>query len=279
MSPEDPRHGSYAGAVAHWRDGEPACDRCAPIARRERKRRHLAAMRGRPSLVPLGDRAWRILAQTPNSVVSAQTGILRPKLITYQQGGPEKIVNRRTRDRILAVDGWTYVGIVRRLRALHRIGWSSRALAPEVGCTVEVLRKLTAGGCRDFITHQVGEAIVDTYARLHMTPIRTGRGPSRAINRAVAEGWPPPLAWDNIDDPDERPEGLRRDWHSGPGHNEIDFAVVDRVLAGENLPTTSAERAEICRRWVASGGSLRRLEKRLGWKPDRYFQVGEEGAA
>lgn len=52
MTPEDPRHGSYAGAVQHWFDKERPCDQCARAEWRYRKTRQLRALQGNPATVP-----------------------------------------------------------------------------------------------------------------------------------------------------------------------------------------------------------------------------------
>ena len=62
MSPEDPRHGSYAGAAAHWRAGETACDRCLPAARRRRKLNRYLELVGTPATVPALGTVRRIRA-------------------------------------------------------------------------------------------------------------------------------------------------------------------------------------------------------------------------
>lgn len=51
MQADDPRHGTYAGAVAHWEDGERTCDSCRKIANQSRKRRKYAESQGRPARV------------------------------------------------------------------------------------------------------------------------------------------------------------------------------------------------------------------------------------
>jgi hypothetical protein len=47
----------------------------------------------------------------------------------------------------------------------------------------------------------------DIYDQLSMQ-IPEGRYVARTRNHAERMGWPPPLAWDDIDDPDECPSGL-----------------------------------------------------------------------
>lgn len=52
MLPDDPRHGTYAGAVAHWLEArDKVCDDCARAERRYRKQRQMDALRGRPRTV------------------------------------------------------------------------------------------------------------------------------------------------------------------------------------------------------------------------------------
>ena len=50
----------------------------------------------------------------------------------------------------------------------------------------------------------------------------------------------------------------------------VDQVVVERVLAGERLPTNVSERREILRLARRRGISMARFE-RLGWRPERYL--------
>lgn len=58
--------------------------------------------------------------------------------------------------------------------------------------------------------------------------------------------------------------------HARRPPGEIDDAVVERVLGGDILPTTAAERRLILARWLARGGSEKSLCDRMGWKTARY---------
>lgn len=63
--------------------------------------------------------------------------------------------------------------------------------------------------------------------------------------------------------------GHRIDW-------SVDEAVVERILGGDwRLFANPAERAEICRRWSESGGSLNELNRLTGWRPSRYYKRKE----
>lgn len=100
-------------------------------------------------------------------------------------------------------------GSTRRLRALAALGWTLDALADHTGVGFTTLAAVRAG-----TTTRLGVALAATidraYAELSMIP--GGSAPARAY--AAGQGWVPPLAWDDIDDPGERPKLGRR----GPGH-------------------------------------------------------------
>ena len=64
----------------------------------------------------------------------------------------------------------------------------------------------------------------------------------------------------------------------GPGA-DVDEAVVLRVLAGDLVPTTAAERREIVARWHTTGRPINDLEDLTGWKPERYRSREQAGAA
>ena len=91
-------------------------------------------------------------------------------------------------------------------------------------------------------------------------------------NQVRAAANVPPLAWDDIDN-DLQPQ-------SGDGV-DLDEVVVDRILGGERLPATPAEKVEVVRRWLATGRRLADLERLTGWngkrEKDRAFAA--EGAA
>ena len=86
-------------------------------------------------------------------------------------------------------------------------------------------------------------------------------------------GYAPPLAWDDIDDPTEMPRGLV----NSRDDDGIDPVVVDRLLAGERVRSTNAEKVEAMRRWTREGGSEKALCDMHGWRAGRY--VTREDAA
>lgn len=160
------------------------------------------------------------------------------------------------------------LGARRRVQALQRLGWSLRMIAAEAGWnTPEALQYVLRNHS---ITRRSYLRIKAAYERLCMTVPPHCSATVRARMRAERAGFPPPLAWDDIDDPDEVPKGVApRRWKQRQP-DEVDQAVVHRILQGERLTATRAERDECVRRWVAMGGSERSLCQRMGWKDSRY---------
>lgn len=148
MDANDPRHGTYAGAVAHWFDDHNPCEPCAKAETRYRKRRKMRHLHG----------------DTPN--VPA-------------------------------------IGTVRRFQALMALGWTGPQIATEVGISLYSLRSVDYHGST-VVRRETAAAMEAAYDRLSMT-IPDGPYASRAKGVAARNGWPPPLAWDDIDDPHEIP--------------------------------------------------------------------------
>lgn len=150
MSPDDPRHGTYAGAVAHWLGGGRPCDACAAEEWRYRKRRKLRHLNGEAPMV-------------------------------------------------------TAVGTLRRFRALMALGYTGPEIAAEVGVSLNSLRSLDYHGCQT-VRADTARKMVSAYDRMSMT-LPEGRYANRTRLMAQRRGWPPPLAWDNPDNPNETPTG------------------------------------------------------------------------
>ena len=91
-------------------------------------------------------------------------------------------------------------GTIRRVEGLLAMGWTHDEIHARTGIAT---RRLLRDGSAH-VTAATHRTIEDLFSRLCMTP-----GPS-AANRARAHryGWVSPLAWDNIDDPDETPSGV-----------------------------------------------------------------------
>ena len=213
MSPDDPRHGSNGGYLAHITARDQLCDPC--------REAHNAARRN----------LWRK---------------------RYLRG-----VDR------LYVDA---TGTVRRIRALQALGWRYADIDAAVGHAERGwAHNLTA---QDRVHVDTAEKVQAAFEQLAMT-----RGPSERVRRHAARmGWAPPLAWDDIDDPAEQPN------IGGAFDDQVDPVVVDRLLAGQQIPSNRAEKTEAMRRWRATGRSERSLCELHGWKTGRYV-TREAGAA
>lgn len=165
------------------------------------------------------------------------------------------------------------IGAQRRIQALMAMGWTSTDIALAAGWNhrnqiFRILKGQKGKPCT-WVERKTYRAISDVFERLSMT--LPEHSPARARCRSIAakNGWLPPLAWSNIDDPSEVPR-------KGSNHKlrtDVDEAVVVRVLAGEQLRTTPAEKDEIVRRWTALGGSFNDLERRLGINKYRHKEA------
>ena len=163
----------------------------------------------------------------------------------------------------------------RRLEALQALGWSMPVIAEMIGTN---FRNLYHVARQEDVTRARFEQVAAVYDRLSMRlpPAETHLqriSVAKTKGHAARNGFAPPLAWDDIDDPDERPK-------VGVGRNpdDVDEAVVDRLLAGIRVPSTPAEKREALRRWIERGGSERALCERHGWKEGRYKDRTEEAA-
>lgn len=111
------------------------------------------------------------------------------------------------------------MGVRRRLQALASIGYTITDISTLSSVPFPTVRDLIHPWIRGGVSARLDRQFRALYARLSGTP-----GPShRAALRARAKGWAPPLAWNDIDDPDEKPVRAKyrtadgqRPW-SGPG--------------------------------------------------------------
>ena len=93
-------------------------------------------------------------------------------------------------------------GTRRRVRALQAIGYSF----PAIGEAASISPKTVADLCyrSKRLDPETARAIAVAYELLCMTPRRGGYA-TRSRRAAAQKGWAPPLAWDDIDDPNEHP--------------------------------------------------------------------------
>lgn len=259
--------------------------------RKHKEYLYRAHVMGGSTLVP-ADRARAVLTDLHKRMsYGAIARALGHSTSSYVKSIEQGRVKRTTPEReaaILALVGYrstdptdaTHVctlGAGRRCRALHAIGWTWVAIAAEAGVTVKRIEE-TAYSKWEVMEARHDAAIRAAYDRLCMTTpssesLHVRGAITSARKRAARYEWPPPLAWDDIDNPNEQPDLL-----GDADTDAYDEVVVLRWLDGDRLPTTPAERAEIARRWHASGRSLTSLRNRSGWKVERYW-TASKGAA
>lgn len=163
-------------------------------------------------------------------------------------------------------------GAMRRVRALHALGYSAARLAREVGDYSEGNMKQLMRGGKTVIYADTDKAIRDAYERLSMrlpeVLDKYDQGAvTRSRNTARINGWHPPLAWDDIDrdlEPAHMEPQIRRD------PDDVDENIVDRLLVGDRTDSTRAEKEEAMRRWLADGRFEVELCRTHGWRPGRY---------
>lgn len=220
MSPDDPRHGTEAGNEQHARDGEQSCAPCAEaklIASRRRTKRKTQGYRYTAPAGRAWDRVqrWRLGGASIDDI--CEHAQLEPATVyRLLHKGRDQIVYARTFAAVMrAPEGMplTTIGATRRVRALQRLGYSVERITAEAGVNHDTI--LDAREERVFIARRVRASIAAAYDRLHMT-IPTGEtrqyraGITRSRNYAEKRGWPPPMAYDDIDDAAEVPKGIEQ---------------------------------------------------------------------
>lgn len=160
-------------------------------------------------------------------------------------------------------------GTRRRIWALKALGHSGADIAGRIGVTYQAIHKLEHGRA-DRVFAATAANVARAYEGMCMVQ-PSGYHATRIRNQAARRGYAPPLAWDNIDDPDEFPDLGGRD-------NDIDLVVVDRLLHLERVTSTRAEKLEAMRQWLAAGKSEASICAAHGWQSARYVEH-QEGAA
>jgi hypothetical protein len=262
MLPDDPRHGSHAGYIAGCRD-----DCCRRAKRRADKRRRLRALH--QPLVVAAERARQHLDYLARwHVPYAAYGPHSTKASRIARGETTKL-HATSEAAILAVTPEPGVncfpahGITRRLQALTALGWSQQAICDATGLQPPYVSMLVnnARG-QDVVAPHIWRRVAGAYDRMS----RTTGGAVRAERRARRNGWVPPAAWLDIDDPDETPDPgyqppRRRDWLA---------LVEDWAACGWDRPAVAA----------ALGITIRSLERRCdrAGRRDLWRKLSKEAA-
>jgi hypothetical protein len=154
-------------------------------------------------------------------------------------------------------------GTRRRLQGLIAVGWPHDELAARLGRSSTGLRRSMLS---DSVTVQTAQEVGALYEGLwNLRPPQATDAQRAAANAArvfaADRGWPPPLAWDDIDtDPDPR-------HHRGRAEtDDLDEIAIERALAGDGVRLehlTPAEQDEVVRRLTARGKSIRDIAQQL----------------
>lgn len=137
----------------------------------------------------------------------------------------QELIRRTVAERILAVKArpapGRYVNLTgtrRRIQALMAIGHTVTGIAHESSVDPSVITDILRGKIPR-VRGVTAERIAAAYDWLGERPDTWSRKSATAAsrNRAAREGWPPPAAWDDIDDPDSQPDwtgccGTDRGW-------------------------------------------------------------------
>lgn len=162
------------------------------------------------------------------------------------------------------------LGYQRRIQALARMGWSFQDIADEAGWghrnRVRYIVVGQKGKPTRYLERATAKTIGEVFERLCMK-VPDGPYAGRTRTWAASKGWAPPLAWDDIDDPDARPRG----GVIAHRKTDVDPVAVDRAVAGHPVTLTRDERFEVVARLRATGMSLRQIEERtVITKVERY---------
>lgn len=156
------------------------------------------------------------------------------------------------------------IGTSRRLQALMTSGWSCARIAERIGVSRGAVQSLLG---RRTVSAVRAAQISAMYDELwDQRPPLSNKGDrvsyARARSEARARGFHPPLAWDDdeIDNPKAKPQtGRTRDTRV-----IVDEVVVERLKAGQSVPTNRIEQRTALAELVAEGVPTAEIAKRLG---------------
>ncbi|MGX1254113.1 hypothetical protein RKD48_006624 [Streptomyces ambofaciens] len=212
-----PPHGTTARAY-----GSPGyrprchCDPCRTVRARHQKHNRINRQLGRsPFTSP--DKAQAHVTELHHvmdwDTLAAACGVPFSNLIAIYKGQRKKI-RHETEAKILAVaiptkgDPGQYIdatGTMRRLQALSYVGHSYTAICKAAGtCTNRIVS--IANGRQPTVRRHLAERIAAAYPQLAFSPPPKNKHTTRTRNVARQKGWRGPLAWDDIDNPSERPD-------------------------------------------------------------------------
>lgn len=161
------------------------------------------------------------------------------------------------------------VGTRRRIQALRALGHSRAEIARAAGYADGDSYEYAMHA--ETITAATAAKIAAAYETLSM---RLGSGPKANRLRVLAarKGWAPPLAWDNIDNPDEVPKGVG---YVRFGSREDTFTeLVDRGIGLHEVCRALHVSREALEKWCERHGMTADYRRLLERDQTRYWRNG-----
>ncbi len=153
------------------------------------------------------------------------------------------------------------IGCRRRIEALHAMGHS----APMIGARIGFGRSIIV---RWRTAERIYLETLETISAVYDDLWNVDGGSLRTKNWAARNNWLPPLAWDNIDDPYERPTTQHTP------DTGIDEVLVQRIIDGRHKGRVlGAERDAVVDHAISRGWDHDRLALSLNISPDGAGQA------
>jgi hypothetical protein len=273
MKADDPRHGKRSGYLAHRKQDEQPCDPCTAAHTRHCKAyRHKTRNGAMPARIPaakaielldlanaagITDHAFAEITGLSTSAITRIRGFrcsVNASTMTRMRGG---LANLAIQPNALVDASLTQ----ERIKSLMAQGWARKWIISESGWVMASnwiefprVRCASARAIRDLAV-----AIGDR------------RGPSKLTATWAAKyGWDIAAAWD---DPGTLtwPVGWFEQDKEPTGDLIDDAAIERRILGDRSVRLHKGETAEVVRRLVADGWSLRAIAIHTGVKPGRYI--------
>lgn len=280
------QHGTH---LAFSKDGC-HCGPCTKAHRRHCKQvRHNTETGGHTYTDPTAAREHvqqLLLAGLTFGQIEARSGVHRTAtkvlLGVFPNRGASKRITKKTEAALLAVTA-THLGdevhcevdatgTRRRMQALIALGWSGRLLQRRLGMSSRTLWCLLRGMDNGLVHASTRANVAALYDELSLLVPPAGRVRTRARNIAQANGWLPPLAWDDdtLDDP---MTGPAHEYDAEVDVDELDEIAIERRMAGDRrVKLTAAEADELVRRWTATDRPLSQCQEITGINVHRVMR-------
>lgn len=147
---------------------------------------------------------------------------------------------------VVAIDA---TGTRRRLQALAAIGWSASEQARRMGIPINNMSRLYKAA---LVTVATADLVHALYDELSMTPAPQSWVTDRVRRWAAAQGWLPPLAWDDdfIDLADDVLKIRLRELAEAMTDQEVNRCHTAYASDGDKSPLTLAGNSEYQRRYA-----------------------------